>query len=263
MGLQLDIRRRNAQEKGDVNATVHVLLRAESGSAGPVHQCSKWGAVPVAKRKALLLMTLCWTLVQSRRKPLPFDEGVDWLCSERAVRLCARAQLQRKAQKAAEVQIRVFPEQWQLHCRLFYSDMVHDKSGLQSSSRPDAKTSKDVKRTDATFWFFGYVAILTCVSTELYKAVNSVVTEPYMVRMHLCHMHCHSCTPCNLAYCLRLWQDEIFHVRQTATYCDGEFAKWDGKMTTFPGLYVHTLNTVIWRLPGSPHSTFCRMTLKL
>lgn len=40
----------------------------------------------------------------------------------------------------------------------------------------------------------------------------------------------------------RLWhsplQDEIFHVRQTQQYCRGDFAHWDPKITTFPGLYL-------------------------
>eukprot|EP00971_Amphidinium_carterae_P016289 321208-Amphidinium_carterae.1 len=29
-----------------------------------------------------------------------------------------------------------------------------------------------------------------------------------------------------------------FHVRQTATYCRGDFFTWDPKITTFPGLYL-------------------------
>ena len=55
-----------------------------------------------------------------------------------------------------------------------------------------------------------------------------------------------------------LVQDEIFHVRQTQTYCDGRFARsrfprpprsilrirfndWDEKITTLPGLYIFTI----------------------
>ena len=33
-------------------------------------------------------------------------------------------------------------------------------------------------------------------------------------------------------------QDEPFHVPQTQRYCAGDFAHWDPKITTFPGLYV-------------------------
>lgn len=33
-------------------------------------------------------------------------------------------------------------------------------------------------------------------------------------------------------------QDEPFHVPQTQRYCRGDFATWDTKITTFPGLYV-------------------------
>lgn len=33
-------------------------------------------------------------------------------------------------------------------------------------------------------------------------------------------------------------QDEIFHVPQTAKYCQGNLTEWDPKITTFPGLYM-------------------------
>ena len=33
-------------------------------------------------------------------------------------------------------------------------------------------------------------------------------------------------------------QDEPFHVPQTQRYCVGDFAHWDPKITTFPGLYA-------------------------
>ena len=33
-------------------------------------------------------------------------------------------------------------------------------------------------------------------------------------------------------------QDEPFHVPATQRYCAGDFATWDPKITTFPGLYV-------------------------
>mmetsp|Transcript_27764 Transcript_27764/g.61263 ORF Transcript_27764/g.61263 Transcript_27764/m.61263 type:complete len:468 (-) Transcript_27764:61-1464(-) len=36
----------------------------------------------------------------------------------------------------------------------------------------------------------------------------------------------------------RPYMDEEFHVRQTATYCRGDFFTWDPKITTFPGLYL-------------------------
>lgn len=32
--------------------------------------------------------------------------------------------------------------------------------------------------------------------------------------------------------------DEIFHLRQTARYCEGRWSEWDNKITTPPGLYV-------------------------
>ena len=34
------------------------------------------------------------------------------------------------------------------------------------------------------------------------------------------------------------YMDEIFHVPQTQRYCHGDFAYWDPKITTLPGLYV-------------------------
>ena len=36
----------------------------------------------------------------------------------------------------------------------------------------------------------------------------------------------------------RAAQDEPFHVPQTQRYCRGDFAHWDPKITTFPGLYA-------------------------
>lgn len=55
-----------------------------------------------------------------------------------------------------------------------------------------------------------------CVSSVLVlKAVNEMVTEPYM--------------------------DEPFHVPQAQAYCAGNYAYWDPKITTPPGLYVLSL----------------------
>lgn len=54
--------------------------------------------------------------------------------------------------------------------------------------------------------------------------------------------------------------DEIFHVQQTQTYCDGRFSEWNQKITTFPGLYfaslaavysIKTVSHVIAALAGS------------
>jgi alpha-1,2-glucosyltransferase len=32
--------------------------------------------------------------------------------------------------------------------------------------------------------------------------------------------------------------DEIFHIPQVKAYCTGDFAQWDDKITTPPGLYA-------------------------
>jgi hypothetical protein len=48
--------------------------------------------------------------------------------------------------------------------------------------------------------------------------------------MHLPGQRCHARVRCI--------QDEIFHIPQTQQYCQGEFAKWDPKITTFPGTYM-------------------------
>ena len=34
------------------------------------------------------------------------------------------------------------------------------------------------------------------------------------------------------------YMDEVFHVPQARRFCDGDFAHWDPKITTFPGLYL-------------------------
>ena len=34
------------------------------------------------------------------------------------------------------------------------------------------------------------------------------------------------------------YMDEKFHVPQAQRYCEGDFWYWDGKITTFPGLYI-------------------------
>ena len=34
------------------------------------------------------------------------------------------------------------------------------------------------------------------------------------------------------------YMDEMFHLRQAQAYCRGEYAVWDGKITTYPGLYL-------------------------
>ena len=34
------------------------------------------------------------------------------------------------------------------------------------------------------------------------------------------------------------YMDEIFHVTQAQTYCNGNFSEWNDKITTLPGLYL-------------------------
>ncbi len=62
-------------------------------------------------------------------------------------------------------------------------------------------------------------------------------------------------SPLDLRMCL---QDEIFHVPQTAKYCQGNLTEWDPKITTFPGLYmlgapyglaVHAIQRLLQPLP--------------
>ncbi|KAF7792471.1 hypothetical protein EIP86_003510 [Pleurotus ostreatoroseus] len=57
-------------------------------------------------------------------------------------------------------------------------------------------------------------------SIAVLKAVNSMVTEPYM--------------------------DEPFHVPQAQAYCNGDFEYWDPKITTPPGLYI--LSVILKRI---------------
>lgn len=91
------------------------------------------------------------------------------------------------------------------------------------------------------------VAVITILCTSL---VNSVVTEPYMVRgSHALGI--------SLSVMRIGAQDEPFHVPQTQRYCKGDFGSWDWlghevptcihwvaagtwdpKITTFPGVYI-------------------------
>ncbi|TKA78474.1 hypothetical protein B0A49_03851 [Cryomyces minteri] len=54
--------------------------------------------------------------------------------------------------------------------------------------------------------------------------------------------------------------DEVFHIRQAQTYCAGDFARWDPKITTPPGLYV--LSYAIFKVTGRC-STFDLRALNL
>ncbi|KAF5392521.1 hypothetical protein D9757_002197 [Collybiopsis confluens] len=59
-----------------------------------------------------------------------------------------------------------------------------------------------------------YIAYgIACIS--VLKEVNQIVDEPYM--------------------------DEPFHVPQAQAYCNGDYATWDPKITTPPGLYIMSL----------------------
>jgi hypothetical protein len=75
-----------------------------------------------------------------------------------------------------------------------------------------------------------YYAVFCVVGIMVLKEVNSIVTKPYMV-----------CVILLTAWILRRAchaQDEPFHVPQAQAYCNGEWATWDPKITTPPGLYV-------------------------
>ena len=59
-----------------------------------------------------------------------------------------------------------------------------------------------------------------------YCGKNSAATHQ---TLRMCAVSSPACNPA---------QDEPFHVRQTQQYCLGNWADWDPKITTFPGLYV-------------------------
>ena len=67
-------------------------------------------------------------------------------------------------------------------------------------------------------------ALYAALLAALYRAFNDEVREPYM--------------------------DEPFHVRQTQSYCAGNWTEWDEKITTFPGLYAATALLVRGWAPG-------------
>ncbi|CAL8472321.1 g11864 [Coccomyxa elongata] len=59
-------------------------------------------------------------------------------------------------------------------------------------------------------------------------------------------------------YAAESYMDEIFHVPQTAKYCQGNLTEWDPKITTFPGMYmlgapyglaVHAIQRLLQPLP--------------
>ncbi|KAL2355559.1 alpha-1,2 glucosyltransferase-like protein alg10 [Cryomyces antarcticus] len=54
--------------------------------------------------------------------------------------------------------------------------------------------------------------------------------------------------------------DEVFHIRQAQTYCAGDFARWDPKITTPPGLYI--LSYAVFKVTGRC-STFDLRALNL
>lgn len=67
--------------------------------------------------------------------------------------------------------------------------------------------------------------------------VNSIVPEPYMVRIITCVVN----IILNFEYpAIALTQgyvqDEIFHIPQAQRYCRGNFRSWDPMITTPPGL---------------------------
>ena len=84
-----------------------------------------------------------------------------------------------------------------------------------------------------------YHVVFCVVGVMVLKEVNSVVTEPYMVRDILPVTLFFKPNPC-------CPQDEPFHVPQAQAYCDGEWSTWDPKITTPPGLYV---SSDLWAPP--------------
>ena len=90
---------------------------------------------------------------------------------------------------------------------------------------------------------------------------NRHAPESYMVRYTLIWtpgyrlMQYTSCSTKPADVCV---QDEIFHVPQTAKYCQGNLKDWDPKITTFPGMYmlgapyglaVHAMQRLLQPLP--------------
>ena len=74
------------------------------------------------------------------------------------------------------------------------------------------------------------------------KELNTIVTEPYMVRF-IQFKRQYAPSQLTLFPCVR--QDEPFHIPQAQAYCEGDYAKWDPKITTPPGLCVSS--------PSRPH----------
>ena len=81
-------------------------------------------------------------------------------------------------------------------------------------------------------WGFLFSGFLAAASFIWLGLVSAVVPEPYLVSRYCCgeadELH------------LTLSQDEIFHIPQAQKYCQGKFREWDDKITTPPGLHVHS-----------------------
>ncbi|KAI8916669.1 alpha-1,2-glucosyltransferase ALG10-A-like protein [Powellomyces hirtus] len=76
-------------------------------------------------------------------------------------------------------------------------------------------------KLSTTLLFLSTSGILLLTAVSLQDYVNRKAPEPYM--------------------------DEIFHVRQAQTYCNGNYHIWDPKITTPPGLYV--TSTILSKVP--------------
>ena len=76
------------------------------------------------------------------------------------------------------------------------------------------------------------LAFIVGVHVKWQRLVNAIVPDPYL--------------------------DEVFHVPQAQAYWNGEWSRWDPKITTPPGLYVysHAVNSVrAWFDAGFQQST--------
>lgn len=86
----------------------------------------------------------------------------------------------------------------------------------------------DIEVTNGSPIWVGLLVIAVASGAWL-NAVTNTVEGPYLVSCSLMFPQSitisHDCT-----------QDEVFHVGQAQTYCDGRFNEWDPKITTPPGL---------------------------
>lgn len=118
--------------------------------------------------------------------------------------------------------------------------------GLQISVRGERRNVQHfcfhIKMDRSTLWSSTIALTYIAIAAIGSQLVNDIVPQPYL--------------------------DEIFHIPQAQQYCNGEFAKYDPKLTTPPGLYIISLfqgqiGSLFFLGNGTPNSKTCQTVSQL